>query len=125
MDTRLAGLGLEDMAGIEKEVASLGLGLGASSSNTILTSDGVRLVYERHGSKGPVVMLVHGWSGSRHYFDLNTRASWPPRLALPPPRLARLAGTPSLRFPRRRCRSTVRSSRTTSASTASPKSPAG
>lgn len=40
----------------------------------ITTTDGVRLSYGRHGRLGgPVVVLVHGWSGSQHYFDLNTR----------------------------------------------------
>ncbi|KAG7668461.1 hypothetical protein Ndes2526B_g03909 [Nannochloris sp. 'desiccata'] len=39
----------------------------------ITTNDGVTLHYERFGSHGPVVCLIHGWSGSRHYWDLNTR----------------------------------------------------
>ncbi|EFN51577.1 hypothetical protein CHLNCDRAFT_140070 [Chlorella variabilis] len=40
----------------------------------ITTTDGVKIAWERHGRLGgPVVVLVHGWSGSRHYFDLNAR----------------------------------------------------
>jgi pimeloyl-ACP methyl ester carboxylesterase len=41
----------------------------------IITNDGVKLYYEQFGQShgGPTVVLVHGWSGSRHYFDLNTR----------------------------------------------------
>lgn len=37
----------------------------------ITTNDGVRLVYQRYGAygraslSGPVIVLVHGWSGSR------------------------------------------------------------
>ena len=42
-------------------------------SGTITTNDGVSLHYERFGFQGPVVVLIHGWSGSRHYWDLNTR----------------------------------------------------
>jgi predicted alpha/beta-fold hydrolase len=48
---------------------------------TITTSDGVELFYEHFGSatvanrnvSKPVVVLIHGWSGSRHYWDLNVR----------------------------------------------------
>lgn len=40
---------------------------------TITTNDGIELHYERFGSHGPVVVLIHGWSGSRHYWDLNVR----------------------------------------------------
>ena len=40
----------------------------------VTTNDGVRLAWERHGRiGGPVVVLIHGWSGSRHYWDLNAR----------------------------------------------------
>ncbi|KAL4431472.1 hypothetical protein ABPG75_006728 [Micractinium tetrahymenae] len=47
---------------------------GATQNTSITTNDGVKLVYQRHGRLGgPVVVLVHGWSGSQHYFDLNTR----------------------------------------------------
>lgn len=28
----------------------------------------------RYGRSGPVVVLIHGWSASRHYFDRNARA---------------------------------------------------
>ena len=37
----------------------------------ITTNDGVRLAYEVRGLGGPTVVLIHGWSGSRRYFDLN------------------------------------------------------
>ena len=40
---------------------------------TVRTNDGVDLCFERFGSHGPVVILIHGWSGSRHYWDLNVR----------------------------------------------------
>lgn len=47
---------------------------------TITTNDGVELFYEHFGSSKqadnvakPVVVLIHGWSGSRHYWDLNVR----------------------------------------------------
>ena len=39
----------------------------------VICNDGVKLQYERFGSHGPVVVLIHGWSGSRHYYDLNVR----------------------------------------------------
>ena len=39
----------------------------------VITNDGVRLVYEKFGCAGPVIVYIHGWSGSRHYFDLNVR----------------------------------------------------
>ena len=43
-------------------------------SGIIRTNDGIDLKYERFGSHGgPVVVLIHGWSGSRHYWDLNVR----------------------------------------------------
>lgn len=67
------------------------------SAQHVVTGDGVKLAYERHGVKGPVVVFIHGvvhtyvcklcacrtdqytdqmlvcsgWSGSRHYFDYN------------------------------------------------------
>lgn len=37
----------------------------------ITTNDGVRIAYESMGRAGPVVVLIHGWSGSRHSFDRN------------------------------------------------------
>lgn len=41
---------------------------------TIITNDGVEIKYEKYGlHSGPVVVLIHGWSGSRHYWDMNTR----------------------------------------------------
>ena len=51
---------------------------------TITTNDGVEIFYEHFGSTTvqqqahttvvkPVVVLIHGWSGSRHYWDLNVR----------------------------------------------------
>ena len=42
----------------------------------ITTNDGVDLFYEHFGGSHvgrPVVVLLHGWSGSRHYWDLNVR----------------------------------------------------
>ncbi|KAK9835967.1 hypothetical protein WJX81_002235 [Elliptochloris bilobata] len=38
----------------------------------ITTNDGVKVAYQCFGSEGPVVVLLHGWSGSRHYYDRNT-----------------------------------------------------
>lgn len=46
---------------------------GVSPTGKITTNDGATLHYERFGSHGPVVLLIHGWSGSRHYWDLCTR----------------------------------------------------
>jgi non-heme chloroperoxidase len=47
----------------------------------ITTNDGVKIFYEHFGASSsttaavdkPVVVLIHGWSGSRHYWDLNVR----------------------------------------------------
>lgn len=45
----------------------------------IRTNDGIEIFYEHFGSitgnnrEKPVVVLIHGWSGSRHYWDLNVR----------------------------------------------------
>lgn len=36
--------------------------------------DGTRIEYDVHGSSGPWVVLLHGWSGSRRAFDLNAPA---------------------------------------------------
>lgn len=74
--------------------------MARNGETSILTNDGVKLVFERHGRLGgPAVVLIHGWSGepaaapacclllrphvwfpaapplagSRHYFDLNAR----------------------------------------------------
>ncbi len=44
----------------------------------VTTNDGVPLAYDSLGRTGPVVVLVHGWSGSRHYFELNARVSGGP-----------------------------------------------
>lgn len=41
---------------------------------TITTNDGVKLAYSQHGTTGPAVVLVHGWSASREYFTLNVEA---------------------------------------------------
>ena len=41
----------------------------------VTTNDGVPLAYDSFGKSGPVIVLVHGWSGSRHYFELNARVS--------------------------------------------------
>jgi hypothetical protein len=44
----------------------------AGSPEAFTTSDGVRIVFERHGAAAaPVVVLIHGWSGSRQYFVRN------------------------------------------------------
>ena len=46
----------------------------AAGQQYVTTNDGVKLAWERHGRiGGPVVVLIHGWSGSRHYWDLNAR----------------------------------------------------
>eukprot|EP00878_Enallax_costatus_P028827 GHUV01031176.1.p1 GENE.GHUV01031176.1~~GHUV01031176.1.p1 ORF type:complete len:160 (+),score=25.99 GHUV01031176.1:581-1060(+) len=37
----------------------------------ITTNDGVCLAYDQYGDSGPVVVLIHGWSGSRKYFSRN------------------------------------------------------
>mmetsp|Transcript_40640 Transcript_40640/g.102201 ORF Transcript_40640/g.102201 Transcript_40640/m.102201 type:complete len:284 (-) Transcript_40640:157-1008(-) len=37
-------------------------------SDTVAANDGTVLAYEKRGRKGPTVVLLHGWSGSRHYF---------------------------------------------------------
>jgi pimeloyl-ACP methyl ester carboxylesterase len=39
----------------------------------ITTNDGVPIAYDSLGKSGPVIVLLHGWSGSRHYFELNAR----------------------------------------------------
>ena len=46
------------------------------NTGSITTRDGVKLVWERFGTVGPKLVFVHGWSGSKHYWDLNTRVSW-------------------------------------------------
>jgi pimeloyl-ACP methyl ester carboxylesterase len=46
----------------------------ASSTQHFTTNDGVQLAYESAGSSGPVVVLIHGWSGSRKYFQCNMPA---------------------------------------------------
>ena len=40
----------------------------------IMANDGCKLHYELHGESGPPLILIHGWSGSRRYFDLNVEA---------------------------------------------------
>ena len=37
----------------------------------VMANDGCKLHYELHGESGPPLILIHGWSGSRRYFDLN------------------------------------------------------
>ena len=37
----------------------------------VMANDGCKLHYELHGESGPPLVLIHGWSGSRRYFDLN------------------------------------------------------
>lgn len=40
---------------------------------SITTTDGLKLSYKFVGSEdGPVLLLIHGWSGSSQYFTLNT-----------------------------------------------------
>ena len=70
------------------------------SAQHVVTGDGVKLAYERHGIKGPAVVFIHGvvhtyvckpcrtdqhtdqmlvcsgWSGSRHYFDYNAEVAY-------------------------------------------------
>jgi mitochondrial fission protein ELM1 len=46
----------------------------AAATQYITTNDGIRLAYERAGTAGPVVVLIHGWSGSRKYFCHNIAA---------------------------------------------------
>lgn len=46
----------------------------AAATQYITTNDGVRLAYEQAGTAGPVVVLIHGWSGSRKYFCHNMPA---------------------------------------------------
>eukprot|EP00803_Ostreobium_quekettii_P007367 evm.model.scf_89.4 EVM.evm.TU.scf_89.4 scf_89:8566-11639(+) len=41
--------------------------------DTITTNDGVKIAYEKVGGSGNPLVLIHGWSGSRRYFDLNVR----------------------------------------------------
>ena len=36
-----------------------------------MANDGCKLHYDLHGESGPPLILIHGWSGSRRYFDLN------------------------------------------------------
>eukprot|EP00191_Tetraselmis_sp_GSL018_P009601 CAMPEP_0177605492 /NCGR_PEP_ID=MMETSP0419_2-20121207/16732_1 /TAXON_ID=582737 /ORGANISM="Tetraselmis sp., Strain GSL018" /LENGTH=273 /DNA_ID=CAMNT_0019099649 /DNA_START=59 /DNA_END=877 /DNA_ORIENTATION=+ len=38
-------------------------------ARTIKTNDGTSLAYEQHGETGPILVLIHGWSGSRRYFS--------------------------------------------------------
>jgi len=41
---------------------------------SVTTNDGVTLAYERCGTSGPAVVLVHGWGASRESFTLNANA---------------------------------------------------
>lgn len=45
--------------------------LMATKTKHFTTNDGVQLAYETAGSSGPVIVLIHGWSGSRKYFQRN------------------------------------------------------
>jgi pimeloyl-ACP methyl ester carboxylesterase len=45
-----------------------------AAAQYVTTNDGVRLAYEQAGTAGPVVVLIHGWSGSRRYFCHNIAA---------------------------------------------------
>ncbi len=44
-------------------------------TRTLQVSDGVSIAYESWGKKGPVIVFIHGWSGSKSYFDLNAGVS--------------------------------------------------
>lgn len=43
----------------------------ATTTKHFITNDEVLLAYESAGRSGPVVVLIHGWSGSRRYFQCN------------------------------------------------------
>ena len=47
--------------------------LPKQSNQSITTSDGIKLAYVHAGSRtsAPVVVLIHGWSGSKAYWELN------------------------------------------------------
>ena len=47
--------------------------LQKQSHQSITTSDGIKLAYVHAGSRttAPVVVLIHGWSGSKAYWELN------------------------------------------------------
>jgi pimeloyl-ACP methyl ester carboxylesterase len=45
-----------------------------ASTQHFTTNDGVQLAYEAAGSEGPVIVLIHGWSGSRKYFQRSIAA---------------------------------------------------
>ena len=47
--------------------------LQKQSNQSITTSDGIKLAYVHAGSRtsAPVVVLIHGWSGSKAYWELN------------------------------------------------------
>ncbi|CAL5224510.1 g7207 [Coccomyxa viridis] len=42
-----------------------------SQLKSFKTNDSVNIVYRQVGSHGPVVIMLHGWSGSHRYFDMN------------------------------------------------------
>ena len=44
-----------------------------TSNKSLTTSDGIKLAYVHAGSRtsAPVVVLIHGWSGSKAYWELN------------------------------------------------------
>lgn len=59
-----------------RRASSADVGLHTAPYGKITTSDGVQIFYELFGTSnlsGPVVVLIHGWSGSRHYWDTNVR----------------------------------------------------
>jgi pimeloyl-ACP methyl ester carboxylesterase len=38
-------------------------------AQSALSADGLRIAYERHGDKGPVLVLVHGWTNNRSFWE--------------------------------------------------------
>jgi pimeloyl-ACP methyl ester carboxylesterase len=51
--------------------------------DAIVTSQVVTQAYDVFGKAGPPVVLIHGWSGSRHYFERNAQVLLPCRLFTP------------------------------------------
>jgi len=43
-------------------------------AQTALSADGLPIAYERHGTKGPVLILVHGWTNNRSFWDPHAEA---------------------------------------------------
>ena len=72
-------LGAPSWEGQDAGDAAAGVPLAAAArtltdeTQFLSTNDGVPIAYDVFGKTGPVVVLIHGWSGSRHYFELNAR----------------------------------------------------